>query len=428
MYYEPKEQVSVPRMIIKLNKLKLAQKLRQLNSDGDHDNVILELTKFEHETFGEPTKSLAGKIDYSSHTDDNKSVELAKQMIEKLQHEKNEHKRILKQRRQKIKDQKEKRRAEQEKREQEENEEMERQFQAKKDRISKSIESRKNRIKDSKTMMVSETRRRVKKSPMHKKIVANFQDSFVMPELERRKKTLAHIRNFMTPIRINDIKQHSQHKKDLLKLKLKEYMNKRQFYIDCNNDTSDKYQSKFWQIVKNREKEQEEEEKAKKEEIRNRQKKKKDYGLNVRELYKPTISKKKRLEMELIRKNLEDPNSLSKARKGLMTTQNKHNKSMTVTVDQSVGDDMSSPKRKVKKPKPLDESRYTYTMVSLDKHQFVKHDYLTKERQKKEKDNDNDDDTTQSFVSKNKNKDGLLYELGKRYDSNILNFKLIWLL
>lgn len=221
---------------------------------------------------------------------------------------------------------------------------------------------------------------------MFKQINSDFEENFVMPELERRKQMLANIRNFMTPIRIAEIRQHSQQKKDLLNTKLKEYVKKRQFYIDCNNDNSNKYESKFWEIVKKREENEASESMAKKEDVKSRAKKKNDYARNAMELYKPKISKKKQLEMTLIRQNMDDPTSMTRIRKGLKSTQHKHNKSMITSVDRGVGSDTltsSLKKGKHTKPKPPDESRYTYTMNSPERHAFIKHDYLTKQRVEK---------------------------------------------
>ena len=180
-------------------------------------------------------------------------------------------------------------------------------------------------------------------------------------------------------------------------MKLKEYVNKRQDYIDANNDNSDKYRSKFWKIVKNREEQEQLEKEAKDKEISDLVKRKLDYGKNAMELYKPKISKKKRLEMTLIKQNMESPNNLTKMRHQIKSTQHKQNKSMTM--DSGVGSDtLTSITKKYGKPKPPDESRYTYTMFSPDKHKFVKHDYLTKDRIKKQEAN-RDEEGTQGHAN-----------------------------
>lgn len=140
-------------------------------------------------------------------------------------------------------------------------------------------------------------------------------------------------------------------------------------------DFTDKYKSKYWKLLKEREEQEHEQERQFKEEIFNRHKKKLDYARNVMSIYKPKISKKKQLEMTLIKKNLEDPNSLSKMKRELMSTQNKNNKSMTVSVDRGVGSDIDSKharKRRRSKAKPLDEKRYSYHPIQTEKHEFIK--------------------------------------------------------
>lgn len=92
--------------------------------------------------------------------------------------------------------------------------------------------------------------------------------------------------------------------------------------------------------------------------------------------------------MSLIRKNMEDPHSLTKIRRGLKSTQHRHNISMMSPTDKGISTDTTSQivKRKLHTDiKPLDEKRYSYHPTPKDKHPFKKYDYLTDERLKKEK-------------------------------------------
>lgn len=143
--------------------------------------------------------------------------------------------------------------------------------------------------------MISETKKRVRRSPLHSKIESEFVENHVIPTLEIRKQTLAEIRNFHQPIRLAQIRVHSEQKKDQLKEKLKEFFKKREFYAQCNADVSDKYNSKFWKVVSQREKEQKAQEQMAREEIVNREKKKIAYAKNVLAIYKPKVSKKKKV-------------------------------------------------------------------------------------------------------------------------------------
>jgi len=298
-------------------KTQLNEKLKQLYEDDDESHIAMELSKLEYATLGEANKSLIGGVDSNSQVDDTNTVDMAKQLMEKLQEERNEHKRIMREKKLKIKEQNMKREAEIQKQLKQEEEERERLFKEKQQRIVDTIEQRKNKIQHSKKEMASETRKRVRKSPLHVKIISEFEEQYVMPELEKRKETLANIRSFKTPIRINEIREHSQRKKALLTEKLKEYEKKREFYIERSLDLTDKYRSKFWKQVKDREAKEKVDQQSYKDEIKHRQKKKVEYAKNAMELYKPTISKKKRLEMTLIRQNMNDPGSLAKMRKGI---------------------------------------------------------------------------------------------------------------
>ena len=256
-------------------------------------------------------------------------------------------------------------------------------FEDKKEKIREHIEKRKEKILIAKSDMIKETRSRVRKSPLHLRIWNEFTEHYVIPELERRKMALAEIRNFKQPIRFKEIRAHSAQKKELLKSKLQEYFKKREHLAEWSADFSDKYESKFWKQVKEREEEEkEEEERYHQEDIRTRHKRGLDYAKNVMSLYKPVISKKKQLEMVLIRKNMDDPTSLAKMKRALKTTQNK-NHSVLTSLDRTLGSETTTqtkPKRMLSKTKPLDEKRYSYHQSPLDKHKFVKIDYLTDQR------------------------------------------------
>jgi len=125
-----------------------------------------------------------------------------------------------------------------------------------------------------------------------------------------------------------------------------------------------------------------------KSQIKERHQKSLDYAKNVKELYKPTVSKKKRLEMELIKKSLENPHSMTKTRKGLQSVKQSQNSSMMSPMSHKLNTEASSPLRKSRKKfsraKPIDEKRYSYHPQPYDKTSFVKHDYLRDIRLKKD--------------------------------------------
>jgi hypothetical protein len=281
-----------------------------------------------------------------------------------------------KQRREKMREELDKKRKEKEEKEKEE-------FENKKNAILERIENRKNAIEKSKTEMKKDTKKMVRKSPLHAKIIEDFKTNFVQSELDRKKQKLSEIRNFHQPIRLTNIKEHSEHKKTLLQEKLKEYFSKRESYAKAAKDHSDKYNSHFWKVVKTRETKEYEDRLNAERELKDRHQKSLDYARNVMQLYKPTVSKKKRLEMELIRKNMDDPHAMHRMRKGTKSVKNNHNQSMNSPMSMDAQSQIV--KRRKKSPiKPLDEKRYSYHPSSYDKKPFIKHDYLTKKRLEKE--------------------------------------------
>lgn len=256
-------------------------------------------------------------------------------------------------------------------------------FEEKKKNIIVKIQSRREKIKLSKEEMKKETQKRVRRSPLHSKLVNKFKETHVIPELEKRKQVLSQIRNLHQPIRLTNIREHSENKKQLLKEKMKEFFSRRADYATAAMDHNDKYNSYFWKEVERREKEERDQKRANMFSVKDRHQKSIDYAKNAMELYKPTISNKKKLEMELIKKNLDDPHSFSK-RKGIQSVKMGQNKSMMSPTNKELSTEVSSPLRrsirKLAKPKPLDDKRYSYHPIPHDRGSFVKHDYLRQMR------------------------------------------------
>lgn len=366
----------------KIKRENLANRLKELfdKRDSDDEDITEEIQKLSEQTIGEPTKALVGKIKLLKN--EPRRFEMAQDMIKKLIEDKRERKQHMKELKSEKKQRREKMREEKDKKNKEREEKEREEFERKQQMILEKIENRKNLIKQSKTQMIKETKKRVRKSPLHAKIEHSFEESYVMPELEKRKQVLSQIRNFHQPIRLTNIKEHSEQKKILLQEKLKEYFEKREDYAIAAKDTSDKYNSYFWKTVNTREAGEEQKKLEEQEAIRNRHQKSIDYAKNAMALYKPPISKKKKLEMELIRQNMNDPHALRKVRKGTNSVK-AHNNSVHSPLYQGISAEINSQqtkRRKLSKTKPLDDKRYSYHPTPHDKHGFIKHDYLTKKR------------------------------------------------
>lgn len=367
----------------------LADKLKTLfeGEYSDDEKLYQELYNIEAQTLGEPTRSLVGKTDPNPKLDEKEATELCKQMVEKLNEEKRQRKEKLKQLKMEKKERKEKMKKElQSKREAEERKKLE-EFEQKQNMIKEKILQRQEYIQKSKTQMINETKKRVRKSPMHSQIELEFKEKYIMPELEQRKQQLAQIRNFHQPIRLTNIKEHAEEKKELLKQKLQEYFKRREYLAECNKDNKDKYNSKFWKIVKSREEQDKLREEKEREDVHSRHRKKIEYAKNVTHLYKPTISKRKQMEMTLIKQNMSNPHSLSTIRKGTRSTKSHHNKSMVSPTEKGISTDATSQiqkRRAFSKAKPLDDKRYSYHPKAQENFKFVKYDYLTEDRLKRD--------------------------------------------
>ncbi|CAI2376229.1 unnamed protein product [Moneuplotes crassus] len=364
------------------------EKLLQKAEEGDSDDLDQYIAELEDDALADQIRTQVGKSKPSLPI---KPTETCKTLVQKLQQERRKRKaaqrlRIKEQelRQQKIQEEKLKLLQEQEQKEKAE-------FEQKKQSIIETIQARRQRIKDFKQDDKKQIHKYVSRSPLHQKIQAEFQDEdkgFMGSELHRRKEMLSQIRNLHQPIRLNEIKQHSEHKKQLFKEKMKEYFKRRATYAHAAKDNKDRYNSKFWKVVNSREQIEKTLAEKEKSQVKEKLKRSLNYAKNIKELYKPTVSKKKKLEMELIKKNLENPHSLSKSRRGLQTTKENHNSSMMSPVSNKLSTESSPPLRKSHKkflkPKPLDEKRYSYHPKPNEKYPFVKHDYLQERRQKKE--------------------------------------------
>lgn len=301
-------------------------------------------------------------------------------MVQKMNQERRDRKQKLRQQKKDKNIRKEKFNQEKERKLKNQEEIEKEEFEEKKKNIVDKIHSRKNKIKMSKVDMKKNTKKMVRKSPLHSKIQNSFEENHIIPELQKRKQTLSQIRNLHQPIRLSNIREHSDCKKKLLQEKMKEFFNNRADYATAAKDNRDRYNSYFWKSVDKREKAEKEEIKDKLYSIRDRHQKSLDYAKNAMEFYKPTISNKKRLEIEQIKKNLKDPCTILREKRGIHSVKMGQNQSMTSPLNKELSTEVSSPLRrsirKLSKPKPVDTKRYSYYPVSNNKSPIIKHNYL----------------------------------------------------
>ena len=102
----------------KRNKQMVSEKMRELQqiNDEDTNKIIDEIARIHKTSTGMEGKSLIGKLNLASKDNNENSLELAKQMVKKLQEEKKEYKQKMKEIKEKRKELKAKKIAEDEKR------------------------------------------------------------------------------------------------------------------------------------------------------------------------------------------------------------------------------------------------------------------------------------------------------------------------
>ena len=214
-------------------------------------------------------------------------------------------------------------------------------------KIKEKEEGRKRQILESQVKYKTNLKKLQK--PLYMKIEKQFEDQFIIPELEKRKKELAAKRSFMKPIDGSEILNHEKRYESILKQESAKRANK--FKVDTTYDPS-KYHTKFLDEVLDYDSRAKQEEEQKTKEISALVSKKKNYSKLVMETHKPSVSKKKQMEMELIRQNLDQPTAFERMKKRMVSSSQNRNKSYkklgSSIAHQSDGERSSRKPRKAK--------------------------------------------------------------------------------
>mmetsp|Transcript_12988 Transcript_12988/g.14938 ORF Transcript_12988/g.14938 Transcript_12988/m.14938 type:complete len:586 (-) Transcript_12988:8-1765(-) len=159
--------------------------------------------------------------------------------------------------------------------------------------------------------------------PLYKKIEKQYEKEYVMPELEKRKKELAEKRNFgLTPggAKVFNKEELLEHEKHYEEMRKQAELKRQVKYKDDNDYDPSVYKSRFLDTVLEDEKNHQLEQQKKYEELSELMKKKKNYAKLVLETHKPKVSKRKKMEMELIKQNLQNPTAFEKIKKRLVSS------------------------------------------------------------------------------------------------------------
>jgi hypothetical protein len=219
--------------------------------------------------------------------------------------------------------------------------------------------------------------------PLYKKIEKEYEKQYVMPELEKRKKELADKRNFLKPIKREELDEHDKKYQEILK---KREVDRHHELKDDNNYDPSKYKSKFLDEILDNEQKSKLEEKRKAEEVGEMAMRKQNYAKLVQETHKPTVSKRKEMEMDLIKQNLAKPTAFERMKKRMVSSSHGRvgqYKNLNSSMDNSVA---ALPSNKRRKAKDFDwREKNRFVDVPKPPKDFVKIDYLHELKSRKSK-------------------------------------------
>ena len=145
--------------------------------------------------------------------------------------------------------------------------------------------------------------------PMYRSIQNDYDEKVLMPSLEQKKKALASIRDLHKPIRLDEINDFKQKIDEIVNEKKEKLQKERTEAYETHkkNYNYKEYETNFLEALKERELREKEEAERKENEKKEFTDKMKSYGDMVKEMHWPTVSKKKQLEMQLLKESLKHP-------------------------------------------------------------------------------------------------------------------------
>jgi hypothetical protein len=234
-------------------------------------------------------------------------IQNAHELMEKLKEEKKQRKERMKEIKMKRKNNKDKR---EEKRLKKMEEEEEKKRKENEDR-QKEVEEKIKKIEEDRKRKIDEMIENTKKieKPMFRSIEKQYKNKVLMPNLEQKKKALASIRDLHRPIRIDEIRDHKKKIDEIIDQKRREHEEN----MPKDDFSYKKYETNWIQMVKENDMQKKEVDQQKEGEKRELYEKMKSYGDMVKEMHWPSVSKKKALEMQLLKQSLKHPirNSLN---------------------------------------------------------------------------------------------------------------------
>lgn len=151
---------------------------------------------------------------------------------------------------------------------------------------------------------------------LHEEIEDRFNKDILMPELERKKKELESIRQLYKPIKREELDEHEKNYQEKIKIEReKQRMKREKWYSDIGYGVYDenRYKTKFYEQVIEEEKNKGVKERVVSQNRKRKQEKMNSYAKIVKEMHWPSISEKKKKELEEL-KNVVDNSGKPKFR------------------------------------------------------------------------------------------------------------------
>ncbi|CAI2361078.1 unnamed protein product [Moneuplotes crassus] len=260
------------------------------------------------------TKQRKNPVSTKAHSD-NDQLKIADELVKKMKQEKLAKKKKEKEKRSMLKEKLKKQEEEYTRRQKEAEERAKTERHEKMMKMKEKEESRRRQILENQNIYIQNLKKIPK--PLYKKIEKQFEEEYVMPELEKRKKELAEKRSFMKPINAEEIAQHKRKYEE--QRRIEETKRENKFKVDSEYDPK-KYHSVFLDNVLDSDAKLKEELRKKSFEVSELTSKKKNYSKLIMETHKPQISKRKKMEMELIKQNLKQPTAFERIKKRMVSS------------------------------------------------------------------------------------------------------------
>lgn len=225
----------------------------------------------------------------------------AKELMHRLIEEKKQRKQRMKEIKEKRKNNKNKAEEERLKALQEEEERKKKENEDKRKSTEEYIKRIEQEREKSKQQMIENTKKIER--PKFKDIQEKYHEKVLMPTLEQKKKALASIRDLHKPIRLDEIQEHKRRIDEIVEKRIKEREAERQPF----NYDYKKFETNWINSVKEQDTAMKEIQEKKEGEKKEMYDKMKSYGDMVKEMHWPNVSKKKQLEMQLLKQSLKHP-------------------------------------------------------------------------------------------------------------------------